>query len=81
MKKEFESKLNAIIATMDTIDPPSIIREVAEFYQDKFDNFSERTQESERGEAIQEFIDHLEAAADAFDEAYSELEEALEMDV
>ena len=81
MKKEFESKLSAIIAIMDSVDPPSIIREVAEFYQDKFDNFSERTQESERGETIQEFIDHLEAAADAFDEAYSELEEALEMDV
>ena len=81
MKKEFESKLSAIIAIMDSADPPSIIREVAEFYQDKFDNFSERTQESERGETIQEFIDHLEAAADAFDEAYSELEEALEMDV
>ena len=81
MKKEFESKLSAIIAIMDSVDPPSIIREVAEFYQDKFDNFSERTQESERGEAIQELIDHLEAAADAFDEAYSELEEALEMDV
>ena len=81
MKKEFESKLSAIIAIMDSVDPPSIIREVAEFYQDKFDNFSEKTQESERGETIQEFIDHLEAAADAFDEAYSELEEALEMDV
>ena len=81
MKKEFESKLSAIIAIMDSVNPPSIIREVAEFYQDKFDNFSERTQESERGETIQEFIDHLEAAADAFDEAYSELEEALEMDV
>ena len=79
MKKEFESKLSAIIAIMDSVDPPSIIREVAEFYQDKFDNFSERTQE--RGETIQELIDHLEAAADAFDEAYSELEEALEMDV
>ena len=81
MKKEFESKLSAIIAIMDSVDPPSIIREVAEFYQDKFDNFSERTQESERGETIQELIDHLEASADAFDEAYSELEEALEMDV
>ena len=81
MKKEFESKLSAIIAIMDSVDPPSIIREVAEFYQDKFDNFSERTQESERGETIQELIDHLEAADDAFDEAYSELEEALEMDV
>ena len=81
MKKEFESKLSAIIAIMDSVDPPSIIREVAEFYQDKFDNFSERTQESERGETIQELIDHLESAADAFDEAYSELEEALEMDV
>ena len=81
MKKEFESKLSAIIAIMDSVDPPSIIREVAEVYQDKFDNFSERTQESERGETIQELIDHLEAAADAFDEAYSELEEAFEMDV
>ena len=81
MKKEFESKLSAIIAIMDSVDPPSIIREVAEFYQDKFDNFSEKTQESERGETIQELIDYLEAAADAFDEAYSELEEALEMDV
>lgn len=81
MKKEFESKLSAIIAIMDSVDPPSIIREVAEFYQDKFDNFSERTQESERGETIQELIDHLESAADAFDEAYSELEEAFEMDV
>ena len=81
MTKEFESKLSAIIAIMDSVDPPSIIREVAEFYQDKFDNFSEKTQESERGETIQELIDHLESAADAFDEAYSELEEALEMDV
>ena len=31
MKKEFESKLSAIIAIMDSVDPPSIIREVAEF--------------------------------------------------
>ena len=30
MKKEFESKLSAIIAIMDSVDPPSIIREVAE---------------------------------------------------
>ena len=30
---------------------------------------------------MQEYIDHLNSAADAFDEAFSELNEALEMDV
>lgn len=81
MKKEFETKLNAIITLIDAINPSDAIREAAEFYQDKFDNYSEKTQESERGETMQELIDHLEAAADAFDEGYSEVLEALEMDV
>jgi len=81
MKKEFEGKLNGICTALEVLDPSDHIRTVAEFYQEKFDNYSERTQESEKGEMVQELIEHLEAAADAFDEAFSELSEALEIDV
>ena len=35
----------------------------------------------EAGETMQQYIDHLNSAADAFDEAFSELNEAIEMDV
>ena len=43
--------------------------------QDKFDNMPEGLQESERGEAMQEAIEQLEAACDNLDEVISALQE------
>nr|DAJ47535.1 MAG TPA: hypothetical protein [Caudoviricetes sp.] len=74
-------RLIALSQMDDTIDFSSVVRIAADEAQEKFDNWSERTQESEKGETMQEYIDHLNSAADAFDEAFSELNEALEMDV
>lgn len=74
-------RLLALSQMDDTIDFSSVVRFAADEAQEKFDNWSERTQESEKGETMQEYIDHLNSAADAFDEAFSELNEALEMDV
>lgn len=74
-------RLLALSQMDDTIDFSSVVRIAADEAQEKFDNWSERTQESEKGETMQEYIDHLNSAADAFDEAFSELNEALEMDV
>ena len=74
-------RLLALSQMDDTIDFSSVVRIAVDEAQEKFDNWSERTQESEKGETMQEYIDHLNSAADAFDEAFSELNEALEMDV
>lgn len=74
-------RLIALSQMDDTIDFSSVVRIAADEAQENFDNWSERTQESEKGETMQEYIDHLNSAADAFDEAFSELNEALEMDV
>lgn len=74
-------RLIALSQMDDTIDFSSVVRIAADEAQEKFDNWSERTQESEKGETMQEYIDHLNSAADAFDEAFSELNEVLEMDV
>ena len=74
-------RLIALSQMDDTIDFSNVVRIAADEAQEEFDNWSERTQESEKGETMQEYIDHLNSAADAFDEAFSELNEALEMDV
>lgn len=74
-------RLIALSQMDDTIDFSGVVRIATDEAQEKFDNWSERTQESEKGETMQEYIDHLNSAADAFDEAFSELNEALEMDV
>lgn len=44
--------------------------------QEAYDNLSENLQKSERGLAIQESADHLQAALDDMDETISELEQA-----
>lgn len=74
-------RLIALSQMDDTIDFSSVVRIAADKAQERFDKWSEKAQESEKGEAMQEYIDHLNSAADAFDEAFSELNEALEMDV
>lgn len=45
---------------------------------EKLDNMPEGLQESERGEAIQDAIDYLEAASDSLDEAITYLHDAME---
>ena len=81
IKKKTMERLEALRTTLDTIDFSAIMSEAVDEAQDKFDNWSEITQESERGELTEEFIDHLTNAMDSFDEFYSELCEALEIDI
>lgn len=81
MKKSLLRDLENISEVFDNDDTAESLREIAAVCQEEFDSWSDRRQESERGEAMQEFIDHLEAAADAFDDMRSELSEALEMDI
>mgnify|MGYP004659877643 CR=1 FL=1 len=80
MKKENYKRIAAIMGIMDSIDISDIIREISAKEQERFDNWSETTQDGEKGELQQEMIDHLDAAADAFDEFYSELNEAMEIE-
>jgi hypothetical protein len=75
------NRIMALSQMNDAVDFATVVREAADKAQEGFDKWSEKTQESEKGEAMQEYIDHLNSAADAFDEAFSELNEALEMDV
>lgn len=81
MKKKTAEKLNGLIQILDSIDVENLLDFAVDEAQDKYDNFSERTQESERGELQEELIEHLEAARDAFTEFYSELCEALEIEI
>lgn len=46
--------------------------------QDAYDNMPESLQESERGEAMSEAIDHLEAAFDAIETACDAIDEAVD---
>lgn len=81
MKKSLLRDLENMAEVFDNDDAAESLREIAAACQEELDSWSDRRQESERGEAMQEFIDHLEAAADAFDDMRSELSEALEMDI
>lgn len=75
------NRIMALSQMNDTVDFATVVREAADKAQERFDKWSEKNQESEKGDAMQEYIDHLNSAADAFDEVFSELNEALEMDV
>lgn len=74
-------RIMALSQMNDVVDFATVVREAADKAQERYDKWSEKTQESETGETMQEYIDHLNSAADAFDEAFSELNEAIEMDV
>lgn len=74
-------RIMALSQMNDVVDFATVVREATDKAQERFDKWSEKTQESETGETMQEYIDHLNSAADAFDEAFSELNEAIEMDV
>ena len=67
------NRIMALSQMNDAVDFATVVREAADKAQEGFDKWSEKTQESEKGEAMQEYIDHLNSAADAFDESFSEL--------
>lgn len=81
MKKAALKNLESTIAFLESSELSDILRSISEEAQDEFDKLSERAQEGEKGDALQEFIDHLENAADSLDEAYSEIREALDIDI
>ena len=81
MKKSTLKNLENTIAFPETSELSDILRSIAEEAQEEFDKLSERAQSGVKCDALKEFIDHRENAADSLDEAYSEIQEALEIDI
>lgn len=61
---------------MQLEDLKAAIESLQEEEQEAFDNLPESLQDTERGEAMQEAVDNLEAAASSIEEAMDSLSEA-----
>ena len=70
-KEELKKILTALIEYQEYIDT------LADEEQDRFDQLSERSQESERGEALEEQISNLEYASDDLEDAIDMLKEVI----
>lgn len=77
MLKKDKELLNKLAAMLENC--PDGIRHIADVEQEKFDNWSERTQESEKGEMTEELIDKLTEVADQLDDVVSSLQEAIDL--
>lgn len=76
MKKEHIECLSAISVFLESAEVK--IQTILEEEQNHFDNLSERTQESERGEFLQERIENLINAISLIDELVSEIDSSIE---
>ena len=77
MTKEDIELLDKVMKFLEVT--PDGIRHLADVEQDMYDKWSERKQESEKGEMTAELIDKLMETADQLDEAVSLLQEALDL--
>ena len=68
-RKKIEEIREAISSLYDDLESVKIDEE------DAFDNLPESLQESDRGESMQDAIDHLDSACDMLQEAIDELED------
>ena len=68
-RKKIEEIRDAISSLYDDLESVKIDEE------DAFDNLPESLQESDRGESMQDAIDHLDSACDMLQEAIDELED------
>lgn len=75
MAKKHLNKINKIITQLETLQ--SEVNSLRDELQDKFDNMSDSSQESDYGENLQDIIDSLDAAScDGLDTAIDELRNA-----
>lgn len=73
MKKELQKKIELMPEILSTFS--GILEEALSEEEECFDKMSERSQESERGELLQERIDSLSSALDSINDAMSYIEE------
>ena len=75
MKKEHVEILKQNLPYLKQIQ--GFVESLAEVEQEAFDNLSERAQESEKGEAMEERAGYLEDAASSLEDAIGMIEDAI----
>lgn len=79
MKKFARETIEASVERLELI--ATLLRLTAEQEQERYDKWSEKTQEGERGEMLTDRIDCLNSAADLLDDAISNIIDALDYEV
>ena len=76
MTKQDKATLEKILK--DLVEAKDVIQYIKDEEEAKYDNLSEKAQESEKGEKLSDKIDTLDDAIDKIEETFACIQEALE---
>ena len=77
MKKEYFESIKQMLPVLRQMQ--ETIESYADEEQEKFDSLSERAQESEKGEAMEDLIYNLQDASSSLEDAIDSLEEVIDV--